>query len=104
MFIVVLVDRISYGPILDYYNSHKPEDEEPLQRLDRFEGGFQIDIPHLKDDKSIYDPNNKIRQLRWSRGCLKSAGFIGFTENQTLILYEALVHSLGGNNVMLVNK
>lgn len=103
MLIKVLVDRISYADVLEYYNSHKPEDEEPLQILDRFEGGFKIDIPHLKDDKSLY-PNSKIRQLRWWCGFLKSAGFIGFTENQTVILYESLVHALGENNVLLINE
>ena len=99
MQIKVLVDTIKYQPVLDYYNANKPEDEEPLERLDRFEGGFQIQIPSMKN-KSVGE-NSKIRQLRWSRGRLVSYfGLIGFTEKQTVMLYEALVHALGGNVIL----
>jgi len=98
--IKVLVGTISYEPVLEYYNSHKEAHEPPLQRLDRFEGGFKIDIPELKD--KYIDPNNKIQQLRWSRGYLKSMGYFGFNGKQTKLLHESLVNALGESNVLLI--
>jgi len=96
----VLVHEISYNPVLEYYNSHKDAAEEPLEKLDRFEGGFKIAITERKN-VSYMDPNEKIRQVRWSRGYLKTPiGLYGFTEKQTQLLYESLVHTLGETNVL----
>jgi hypothetical protein len=101
MRIKVLADTIDYNAILDYYNTHRSDDEEPLQRLDRTEGGFQIQIPSMKN--KICDENNKIRQLRWANGQLVSGFYIGFTEKQTMLLYDALVYALKGNVLLLEN-
>lgn len=102
MQIRVLVDTIKYQPVLDYYNANKPEDEEPLEILDRAEGGFQIQIPLMKG--KMVDSNQKIRQLRWSnRKLVSQVGinyYIGFTEKQTMMLFEALVYALGGNVIL----
>jgi hypothetical protein len=98
--IKVLVGTISYEPVLEYYNSHKEAHEPPLQRLDRVEGGFKIDIPELKD--KYIDENYKIQQLRWSRGYLKSMEYFGFNGKQTLLLYHAIANALGENNVLLI--
>jgi hypothetical protein len=97
MHISVTVDSISktnFQEILDYYNTNKPNDEELLERLDRFEGGFQIEISQQRN--KCIDENNKIRQLRWSRGKLVSGCYIGFTEKQLLLLYDAMVYILPG--------
>ena len=80
MRIRVLSPTVNYEEVLTHYNANKPEDEEPLERLDRFEGGFQIQIPSMKD--KIVDANKKIRQLRWSNGRLVSGFYTGFTEKQ----------------------
>ena len=98
--IKVLVDTISYEPVLEYYNSHKEAYEPKLERLNRFEGGFKIALPELKD--KYIDPNNKIQQLRWSRGYLRPMGYFGFNEKQTKLLHEALVNALGESNVLLI--
>jgi len=102
MQIRVLVDTIKYQPVLDYYNSNKPEEEEQLEILDRAEGGFQIQIPLMKG--KMVDPNKQIRQLRWSNGRLVSHVclnyYTGFTEKQTMMLFEALVYALGGNVIL----
>ena len=90
MSIHVLVETISkeeFEKIFDYYNTHKEANENKLERLDRAEGGFQIAIPPTLWKKNMYcggftDANNKIQQLRWSNGYLKSMGYIGFTEKQ----------------------
>ena len=92
------IDAETFREILNFYNANKPEDEEPLERLNRAEGGFQIQIASKKD--LVCDDNLKIRQLRWSRGRLVSGGHIGFTQKQEAMLYEALVHALGGNVLM----
>lgn len=94
--------------VLEYYNNNKDADENPLQRLDRVEGGFQIDIPKEKWVKNYYcggftDANNKIRQLRWNKGQLSSMGYIGFTSKQYTLLCDALVNSLPPGSVVLEN-
>jgi len=92
------IDAPTFKKILQYYNENKPADEEPLERLPRSEGGFQI---QLADKKNSYcDDNLKIRQLRWSRGELVSGDYIGFTAKQEALLYEALVFGLGGGVLM----
>jgi len=92
------IDAETCRAIINHYNANKPKDEEPLERLNRAEGGFQIQIANKKND--ICDDNSKIRQLRWSRGRLVSGGYIGFTAKQEAMLYEALVHALGGYVLM----
>jgi hypothetical protein len=102
MQIKVLVDTLDYEPVLNYYNSNKSEDEEPLEILDRAEGGFKISIPKMKN--KYVDENLKIRQLRWSMGNLLSMGHIGFTEKQTMLLYESLLYALKGNVLLIENN
>jgi len=107
MTIQVLPETIEYQPILDYYNSHKEEGELPLQRLDRAEGGFKIDLPEELWEKNFntgyVDANNKIRQLRWNHeGCLVARGYKTFTAKQGMLLYEALVYCLPPGSVVIV--
>ena len=103
--IKVLTETIEYQPILDYYNSHKEEGEPPLQKLNRAEGGFKIDLPEEQWEKDFIgyvDANNKIRQLRWNEGCLVSRFYKTFTEKQSMLLYEALVYCLPPGSVLLL--
>jgi hypothetical protein len=100
--IKVLVDTISSDDIqkiLDYYNQNKSIDDELLQRLDRYEGGFQICLPEMED--VMCDSNKKIKQLRWHNCYLVSSYYIGFNDNEQDLLYRSLIHVLGGENVML---
>lgn len=105
MRIQVLAKTVDYASVIDHYNAHKPVDEEPLERLDRTEGGFQIQLVEMKN--RFVDENLKIRQLRWANGYLVSGFHIGFTEKQTMLLYEALIYSYGiegrKGNVLLIN-
>ena len=93
------IDAETFQRILQYYNEHKPAEEEPLERLPRAEGGFQIQIASKKNESC--DVNLKIRQLRWWKGTLISFGYIGFTAQQEAMLYEALVYGLGGGVLMV---
>jgi hypothetical protein len=92
-----------YGPICNFYNANKPEGSMPISPLQRAEGGFQISfspeekkdhLGWLKSRSSLYDDNDTIRQLRWSDGKLLSQGYIGFTEEQTQMLFTALKNTV----------
>jgi hypothetical protein len=100
--IKVLLDTISSESIqniLDYYNRHKPIDSsESLELLDRYEGGFQISLPDMRDVNC--DDNKKIKQLRWHKGYLVSSYYIGFDADEEELLYKALVNVLGQENVL----
>lgn len=93
------IDAETLRRILQYYNENKPEDEEPLERLNRAEGGFQIQITSKKN--LVCDSNLKIRQLRWWKGTLIPFGHIGFTVKQESMLYDALTYGLGGEVLMV---
>lgn len=95
---VDLIDKDTFQKILDHYNNNKSEDEPLLERLPREEGGFQIRIPSKQS--VICDENEKIRQLRWNKKYLLSGFHIGFTEKQEYLLYESLIHALGGNVIL----
>ena len=102
MSIKVLVDAVSsedIQKILEYYNQNKSLEDEPLQRLDRFEGGFQICLPEMKD--VMCDSNKKIKQLRWHNGYLVSFYYIGFTYIEQDLLHRSLSYVLGEENVIL---
>lgn len=91
--------------ILDHYNANKDPGEYNLERLDRSEGGFQINLPPNQWKINYYtgyaDANDQIRQVRWSNGYLLSMGYRGFTEKQYLLLYESIIVGFGGENVIL---
>jgi hypothetical protein len=86
--------------ILDYYNTNKPCNEEQLELLDRYEGGFKINLPDMKD--LLCDDNQKIKQLRWHNSCLVSQSYIRFNKEEETLLYNALAHILGNENVSYI--
>lgn len=101
MTIKVNVDTISHEDIqqvVDYYNQNKSVDEEPISRLHRYEGGFQISLPHMKD--VMCDANNKIKQLRWHKQSLVAGFYMGFSDSEEELLYKSLVHVLGESLVI----
>ena len=88
----------NFQKILDYYNSKKDENDEPLERLDRCEGGFKIQLSYMKN--YFGDENKRIKQLRWNKGYLLSKGYICFKYKEEMLLFEALVNVLGSDNVI----
>lgn len=86
--------------VLDYYNMNKEATDEPLELLDRCEGGFKINLSYLKNLQG--NENDKIKQVRWNKGFLTSKGFISFKEKEKMLLYEALAHVLGKDKVTIV--
>tara|TARA_B100000900_G_C20315162_1_gene607842 strand:+ start:206 stop:574 length:369 start_codon:yes stop_codon:yes gene_type:complete len=96
--IKVNVDTIDYKIIINYYNNNKSEDEEDLEVLDRFEGGFQIRLRNYNDPN--VDENLKVRQLRWDNRCLVTYSLSSmFTEYQLDLLFESLKNCIGECNV-----
>jgi hypothetical protein len=95
---VITADQ--YEKIIERYNELKPETWQPLERLPRAEGGFQLEIPEKKGVK-CNNQNQKIKQLRWVKKCLVPYQYyLGFNDRETEILYHAL-KSVFGENVFL---
>ncbi len=96
-----------YGPIINHFNENKPPGFNPIRELCVWEGGFEIDLeePFLEQAKlkminnPMCDKNSLVRQVRWSDGKLLSFHYNSFTEEQTMLLFHALQHSLGEENV-----
>ena len=105
MYVQVLFNEVSYERVCGYYNCYKPQEWKPLKRLERAEGGFCIDIKNYQaDDKNIFtsDPNAKIKQIRWFNKCLKTqSGWYGFSDDEILLLYEAMYKIYGEDQVIL---
>jgi len=102
MQIKVLIDEIKnkqIQKIVDYYNSNKQHHEEPLEILNRSEGGFKIQISYMKNQ--MCNENDKIKQLRWHKKYLTPKTYIDFTYKEKKLLFEALVNVLGVNKVSL---
>ena len=93
------IDNETIQKVLDYYNSNKLDDEEPLQILNRCEGGFKIQISYMKNQ--MCNENDKIKQLRWHKKYLTSQVYIDFKYKEKMLLFEALVNVLGRDNVSL---
>ena len=99
--IKVLVDSIEFEDIykiIEIYNQNKDPNDEPLEILDRCEGGFQIKITHMKNKNC--DQNEKIKQLRWKYTYLKTfINCICFDEKEEKLLFESMKKVLGENVV-----
>jgi len=92
------IDTETIQKILNYYNSKKFKDEEPLEILDRCEGGFKIQLSYMKDQQC--DENKRIKQLRWNKGYLLSQGYKSFRYKEEMLLFVALANVLGSDNVI----
>jgi hypothetical protein len=102
MSIKVLVKEIEkkqLEQILYYYNSNKCDNEEPLELLNRCEGGFHIKISYMKNYQG--DDNDKIKQLRWKNGYLVSEPYISFKFKEKQLLFDSLVYVLGKDKVKM---
>ena len=96
----VTVASVDYEPICAYYNSCKKVWEPLLERLNRAEGGFQVQIPG-KENETI-NTNEKIRQLRWNRRRLvQHDSWDPLHDWEVILLFQALKHVCGEDNVFL---
>jgi hypothetical protein len=101
--IKVLVNAIETSyiiQIIEIYNEIKPVGTEPIQNLDRCEGGFQINISNSSNQMHI-DANDKIKQVRWTNGYLKPyKHYEGFTEIEELLLFLSMKKVLGESVIL----
>jgi len=96
-----IITAAQYEKIIEKYNEIKPKSWQPLERLPRAEGGFQLEIPEKKDIKC--SENQKIKQLRWNKKCLVPyKNYIGFNVRETELLFNTM-KSVFGENVTLEN-
>lgn len=84
-----------YEKIIEKYNETKPPNWPPLERLDRAEGGFQLEIPEKRGIK-CRNANDKIKQLRWKNKALVQHNYyITFNERELELLFNAMLDVLG---------
>jgi len=97
-----------YEPIVNHFNDNKPLGCNSIRKLGACEGGFEFDLeePFLEQAKlkminnPMRDTNSLLRQVRWSDGKLLNLHYNSLTEEQTMLLFQALQHSLGEENVV----
>jgi len=96
-----------YSSIIEYYNQHKPDDWNEIEKNVAAEGGFMIALkPHeIKTDSK--NPNDLVKQVRWNRKRLLSGRYGKylnvFTDDETTLLYDAMV-SVFGKEVVELEK
>jgi hypothetical protein len=97
MTIKVLTDSIDLTimkKILKIFNEKKEKNDNPLEILNRCEGGFMI--KKINYDQLSGDENTKIKQLRWQNNYLKPfRNYIGFDLQEELLLYSCMKEVLG---------
>jgi len=106
MYIKVTFDVINVNAVCDYYNKNKSEDQNSLEKLNRAEGGFQIKRKVIPDTGSVYDndPNNLVKQLRWSnKSLITPLGKYTFNEDEVKLLYRA-ISSIHGKDSVSINE
>lgn len=92
----------SYDAVVEQYNKNKPSDWQSLSKLDRIEGGFQIDIPELKDKNDV---NGRIKQVRWHKlGLRTRITDIPFSDEETKLLHDSMVTVFGKEKINWVDE
>lgn len=99
MTITVTFKTFKYEPIIKYYNQNKPPDWNPIEKLNRLEGGFQIKMEDFDHNRSL-DINQRIKQVRWHKQQLITPiAMFGFTVEEEYLLYQSFLHVHGENEV-----
>jgi hypothetical protein len=94
-----------YEDICRFYNQNRTPNSNPIREAGVWEGGFEISLTDQEianiNLRTTYplDPNDKVRQVRWSRGRLLSMGYVCLQEEEYQLLYKSLVHVLGKDKV-----
>ena len=97
----VIVDD-SYDAVVKQYNKNKPSEWQPLAKLNRIEGWFQIDIPEFKGNNDV---NEKIKQVRWyKKGLRTRITDIPFSEEETKLLHDSMVTVFGKDKINWVDE
>lgn len=90
----------NYDEVCTFYNKEIPTNSNPLQKLNRIEGGFKILLDHFNDND---DANLKIKQVRWKKKHLATEfHHFPFTDEETQRLFLSFQHVFGKDKVELV--
>jgi hypothetical protein len=91
-----------YDKVLNYYNSNKSHNDQPLEKLDRCEGGFMI---KKENNSSFHDENDSIKQLRWNtKYLLPYKNYSSFSEAEEELLYESLFEVFREKVIFIKNR
>jgi hypothetical protein len=107
MSIRVIIDIITYEiyhAIIFHYNENRNLlTDAPLEKLQRVEGGFQIKI--LDKQEKQLDPNEKIKQVRWSKKMLVPfKNYESFTKEETFRLFISMNYVLQDKVLYIIEK
>jgi hypothetical protein len=92
-----------YDKVLNYYNSNKSENDQPLEKLDRCEGGFMIKKEYSSSSKN--DENDSIKQLRWNAKYLVPyKNYSSFSEAEEELLYKSLFEVFREKVIFIKNR
>ena len=99
--IVVNFDNFDYDNIIQYYNQKRPIGTPPIQKLNRFEGGFMIEKYNITSGSN---ENEKYSQVRWRlKHLFTPHGLPAFTEDEMKLLYSSFVYFHGNKNVHYIS-
>jgi len=100
--IKVTIPTVDYNTVCQYYNDHKPDNTNPIKKLNRAEGGFCIDLDKEQKD---FDENNNIKQVRWvRRNLITRGGYYSFNDDEIKLLFEALKSVYGEDKIYLTSE
>ena len=91
-----------YTKVLNYYNSNKSQNDQPLEKLDRCEGGFMI---KKENNSAFHDENDSIKQLRWNAKYLVPyKNYSSFSESEEQLLYKSLFEVFKEKVIFIKNR
>jgi len=93
--------------VIKYYNQHKSADWNKIEKNTAAEGGFMIPLKPEEIKGASTNPNDMVKQVRWNRKRLLSGRYGKylnvFSDDETTLLYDAMVSVFGKELVELVN-
>jgi hypothetical protein len=93
--------------VIDYYNQHKNADWNEIEKNVAAEGGFMIALKPDEIKPDSKNPNDMVKQVRWNRKRLLSGRYGKylnvFSDDETTLLYDAMVSVFGKELVELAN-
>jgi len=107
MQITVTFDIITPSQIeqtIDYYNQHKPDEWNPLEKNEVAEGGFCIALKPEEITRQSYNINDRIKQVRWERKKLVGGKYgKSLNDTETQLLHQALCSVFDNDCVKIQN-
>lgn len=92
-----LIPAYQIEEIINYYNIYRSKNTEPIQQCEGG-GGFMIAIKGA--NPRIMSKTQCIKQLKWHKNILVTyIDYVGFTEEEEELLYNAMVVILGDQYV-----